>query len=342
MKKVAIIGLGPMGIRHIQACRNSKELDLAGGADLNVARVEELISDGFLPSGGGFSDYKQMIVELKPDIVVISTNAPSHYDIFHEVVNLGVKNILCEKPIATSIEQAINMIETASLYDVLLLVNHSRRWCLDYVELKSLLEIGEIGKVESVTFSMGGGQMGCNGMHIFDLISYLTGARVDKLIGFLNDEGVENPRGKHFFDPGGYALVHLDCGIRVYFEMTEDLGIPPLLIINGTYGRVTIEETKKRMTVEKRASEDCELPVTRYGTPLKHVTEHFFEHLDIVELTRVGLENLAKGEILADPSDALKALEVVIAIHASHEMGNKMIMLPINENHTIEKVFSFT
>lgn len=342
MKRVAIIGLGPMGIRHIQACRSSTELELAGGADLNAARVEQLIADGVLPIEGGFTDYKQMILVLKPDIVVIATNGPSHYDIFHEVVNLGVKKILCEKPLATSIVHATKMIKTAHQYDVSLLVNHARRWCLDYIEFKAMLEAGEIGKVESVTFSMGGGQVGCNGTHIYDLISFLTGARAVSIIGFLNDEGISNPRGKQFFDPGGYALIQMSKGIRVYFEMTEDLGIPPLLIINGTYGRVTIEETKKSIFIEKRAPEDYELPITRYGTPLKQIKEIEFKHLDIVELTRLGLESLAEGEQLMDLSEALRALEFVVAIHASHELGNSPIELPLTNNKTIEKVFSFT
>lgn len=342
MLNVCLIGLGPMGKRHLTAIKQIDEFKIVAAVERNEHTLHSICDEYGIPNECRFTSYEDAFAKNKPDIVAIATNGPSHYPIFKDVVNAGVKMVLCEKPIATSLSDAREMDMLAKSNGVTLIVNHARRWCEDYIHLKQQLAQGLIGKVESYMFSMGGGQLGCNATHFIDLIIFLSDQQTSSVSGFLNDENVPNPRGEQFKDPGGYALIHLKDNTRVFFEMTEDLGIPPILIINGTYGRIIIEETKGRYTVEKRSKENENLPITRYGTVL---SEHYsvpFENLDIIALTKKAYELFGEERELEMERHAYHALETVIAFHYSNEQSNRAVELPLEDAKILNRMFSFT
>ncbi|EJL30562.1 Gfo/Idh/MocA family protein [Brevibacillus sp. BC25] len=340
MKTIGIIGLGPMGQRYVNAVQSMEEIRIAV-ADVRSDAVKKIEDFHLKQEVSIYSNHLDMLQNERVDILIIATNGPSHYPLFLDAMKYGVKKVICEKPIAISISQAKDMVNKSKAEGMLLAVNHGRRWSKDYVALRDKLRNEVIGPVESVMFSMGGGQLGCNGTHFIDLVSFLLDQKVVQVCGFLNDENIPNPRGAQFKDPGGYAIFHLSSGTRMFFEMTDDLGIPPLLIINGKYGRIIINELKRSYTIEAREKQDQELSVTRYGTPLKLMEECNLE-LDIITLSRDLVMSLLRDEIPANPLHAVEALEVVIGIHFSHETGNKMIELPLTDKEYSNKMFSFT
>lgn len=340
MKTIGIIGLGPMGQRYVEAIQSMEQIKLIV-VDLRPEAIQQVQDRQLKHKLVTYTTLSDMLQNEQLDVLVIATNGPSHYSIYLDAVKHGVKRIVCEKPIATSVAQAKEMVTIARAEGILLAVNHGRRWSSDYVLLREKIKSGVIGPVESVMFSMGGGQMGCNGTHFVDLVSYLLDQSVVQVCGFLNDENLPNPRGPHFKDPGGYAIFHFDSGARMFFEMTEDLGIPPLIVMNCKYGRITINEIERSYTIEMRTEQDRELPVTRYGTPLRQVEKAKLE-LDIISISRDLLVSILREEIPADPQHAVNALEVVIAIHLSHEKGNKQIHIPISDEEFSNKIFMFT
>jgi predicted dehydrogenase len=342
MSKIALIGAGPMGIRHLQAIKNLPDLALVGLVDLNPSVLDKLVDEMKIPASVVFTNHLEMLLQQQPDLVIIATNGPSHFSIFQDIVNAGVKKILCEKPIATSVKQARAMIEIAHQNDVMLQVNHARRWSSDYIELKRRLDQGVIGEVESIYCSMGGGQMACNGTHMIDLASFLFDRQTKQVVGFLNDKQILNPRGEQFTDPGGYAVIHFEDHKRMFFEMTDDLGIPPIFIISGTYGRVVIEELKRFYTIESRKKEDRKLSITRYGTQLSDIEQISITDLDIVSLCQRAIERLMSGDTALHGPAAVNALETVIGVHFSNKNDNKPISLPILDEQMVEQGFSFT
>ncbi|HBZ81742.1 Gfo/Idh/MocA family oxidoreductase [Brevibacillus sp. FSL K6-0770] len=340
MKTIGIVGLGPMGLRYVEVMKKMEQIKLAV-VDLRQEAIQQVKERQLKHEVVAYSSHADMLQHEQLDVLIIATNGPSHYPIYLDAVKHGVKRIICEKPIATSIAQAREMVEIARAEGITLAVNHGRRWSKDYVSLREKLRSGIIGSVESIMFSMGGGQMGCNGTHFIDLAGYLLEQNVVQVCGFLNDENIANPRGANFKDPGGYAIVHFEAGARMFFEMAEDLGIPPLMVINGKCGRVTINEIERFYLIETRNEDDWALPVTRYGTPLRRVEKEKLE-LDIHALSHDLLQAVFQDEAPADPEYAVKALEAVIGIHLSHEKGNKQIALPIADEECINRLFKFT
>ncbi|MDH4618270.1 Gfo/Idh/MocA family oxidoreductase [Brevibacillus sp. AY1] len=340
MTTIGIIGLGPMGQRYVEALQTFPQYKLAV-TDVRTAAIEKVRDTYSVKELASYTTHVDMLKNENIDLLIIASNGPSHYSLFIDALRYGIPRIICEKPIATSLEEARKMIDLASAKDVLLSVNHGRRWADDYVLLREKIKNEVIGSVESIMFSMGGGQMGCNGTHFIDLVSFLLDDKIEQLCGFLNDEGVPNPRGAQFKDPGGYAILHFRSGTRMFFELTEDTGIPPLLVINGRYGRITVNELQRVYIIEARTVADRSLPVTRYGTPLLE-KEIYTIKLDMIELCRELITSMLRDQVPADPQHAADALEAIIGIHYSSERENRLVKLPITDREYVEKRFLFT
>lgn len=340
MRTIGIIGLGPMGQRYVEAIQLMEPVKIAV-TDLRKEVAQQVKEKYAKQELVIYSNHFDMMLYERLDVLIIATNGPSHYSLFLDAVNHEVKRVICEKPIATSLRQAQEMIALSQEKGVLLAVNHGRRWSADYMLLRKKLHDGVIGPVESIMFSMGGGQMGCNGTHFIDLASFLLGGKVVNVCGFLNDEGIPNPRGERFKDPGGYAILHFSTGTRMFFELAEDIGIPPLFVINGKYGRITVNEPQRSYFIETRTEQDRQLPVTRYGTPLQETQTCKLE-LNIIEFCKDLLESILQDHVPANPQYAVDALETVIGIHYSDQLGNKQIRLPITDEDYCNKQFSFT
>ena len=61
-------------------------------------------------------------------VSVIATWGPSHSSLFHSLVDRGVKHILCEKPLASSMEGALEMVRRSKEEGITLAVNHYIRY----------------------------------------------------------------------------------------------------------------------------------------------------------------------------------------------------------------------
>ncbi|MCH8265804.1 MAG: Gfo/Idh/MocA family oxidoreductase [Proteobacteria bacterium] len=88
-----------------------------------------------------------------------------------------MKVVYCEKPIATSAEEAERMIEACEKSGTLLVINHNRRFNPKYRHLRALIDAGDLGDLTSVYLRWGSGRLGCVGTHLIDSARMLTGQR---------------------------------------------------------------------------------------------------------------------------------------------------------------------
>src|SRR5689334_10328527 len=107
--RAAIVGAGRMGRRHMQAVRDAG-LALIGIADSNPAALEQAKSEGQLPDALLYQDSARMLAETHAECLIVATTAPSHHELVMRAVDAGVRHILCEKPMAVSLEQCDEMI----------------------------------------------------------------------------------------------------------------------------------------------------------------------------------------------------------------------------------------
>ena len=79
--------------------------------------------------------------------------------------------------------------------------------------------------------------------------------------------------------------------------------------------------------------------MTRYVLPLGEIPFETKDHFEIVELTKRALtELLGDGPISCTGEDGMKALEVTLAFHVSHDEGNRKIALPLDDKYADKTV----
>lgn len=150
--RVAVIGAGNMGRHHV---RNYAELD---GAELvAVADANPAIKDMAEQFGVAyFQDWREMLDKAQPEAVSVVVPTPLHFAIGQEVMQRGI-HCLMEKPIASTVEEADELISTSREYNVVFTVGHIERFNPVVRKLKEIITKKELGDITSIVCRRVGG-----------------------------------------------------------------------------------------------------------------------------------------------------------------------------------------
>lgn len=244
MVRIGIIGCGKIAqFRHIPEYNDNPDAELAGFYDLNSERAEEMQKKY---GGNAFKSYQAMLQDETIDAVSVCTANNSHAAIAVAALKAG-KHVLCEKPMALTLEECELMVRTAEETGRFLMIGHNQRLAKAHVEARKLVNAGAIGKIISFksNFAHRGpeawsidagkaiwffdkeqavlGVMADLGIHKTDLIQFLTGSRVAEVMAYL---GTLDKRGKD-----GQLIAVDDNAICIY-QME-----------NGCIGTITVSWT---------------------------------------------------------------------------------------------------
>ena len=122
-----------------------------------------------------YQDPTRLLAEQTAEIVSVCTPDVTHYSLIRAaILTEGVKAVLAEKPLATSLGEAEDLVRLADERGILLAVNYSRRFIAQFAEIAEYLRGGELGKVVLVRGLYTKGTVH-NGSHWFDLFRFLFG-----------------------------------------------------------------------------------------------------------------------------------------------------------------------
>jgi UDP-N-acetylglucosamine 3-dehydrogenase len=140
MIKVGVVGLGAMGQHHV---RLYAELgcELVGVADVSLERAKEI---GEKYKVRYYLDYHDLL--KKVDAVTIAVPTTLHHAVTMDFLNQGV-HCLVEKPIASKVDEAENMINTAACNNVKLAIGHIERFNPAVLKLKQIIDEGTLGQI---------------------------------------------------------------------------------------------------------------------------------------------------------------------------------------------------
>lgn len=147
MKKVAVIGYGGQGVWHCNQIIKSDVVQLAGIYDINQKRRQTAVDNGVFV----YQSNEAIFADKSVDIIVVAIPNDVHEDLVKNGLLSG-HNVICEKPVALSVEQFDNMLEAEKKSGKLLSVHQNRRWDVDYLGVKEVIEseqIGEVIRIES-------------------------------------------------------------------------------------------------------------------------------------------------------------------------------------------------
>lgn len=179
MVNVAVIGVGSMGKNHARVYNELRNSKLIALADIND-EVTELAKRYNCTS---YHSYERMLKEEQIDAVSIAVPTALHKDIALDCLGYGT-HILLEKPIASKVEDAKDIIAKANKYGKTLAIGHIERFNPAVRSLEKIIKEGKLGKVVSIATKRIGlsppATAGSNvvidlAIHDIDIANYLLG-----------------------------------------------------------------------------------------------------------------------------------------------------------------------
>lgn len=204
--KVGVIGCGSIARhRHLPEYAANAQVEIVAVSDPHTDRAAEL-ADKY--GATAYTDNTQLLAH--PDLAAVSICTPNnvHAPLTVAALNAG-KHVLCEKPMATSREEALAMITAAKQNGKKLMIAHNQRFVPSHKKARELIASGAVGKVYSFRTAFGHrgpeswsidgiqswffnkseafvGAMGDLGVHKSDLIRYLLGEEVVEVAAFVD------------------------------------------------------------------------------------------------------------------------------------------------------------
>jgi predicted dehydrogenase len=142
--RAGVVGLGMMGRNHVRVWDEAVDgVDLVAVADPDPSAVRRATAGR---RARGFEDPARMLAEEELDLVSVVAPTSLHLPIALAALRGGA-NVLVEKPIAATREEALEMIAAAEAADRMLSVGHIERFNPAIRELRRRLEAGELGRL---------------------------------------------------------------------------------------------------------------------------------------------------------------------------------------------------
>jgi predicted dehydrogenase len=223
--RAALVGLGSIGKRHLKEL--SQRSDEVAVFDIKLHEssfVHEYKNVVF------YSEWSIFARQVKDyDFAVIATWGPTHESIFAKMAELGIKSILVEKPLESSIRKIDSINHIAKSHHIRVFENFHFR----YSQIKSTLRILEsrfnLGTLLQLNVSGGAKCLSTTGVHYLDLCEWIKNERPNAVIADLESNFI-NPRSEALLVYGGLASWSYPSG----FKLTMNFS-------NSSYSDATIE-----------------------------------------------------------------------------------------------------
>lgn len=149
-RNIAILGCGKVAHLHAKAIQNLPNARLAGVWSRSAKSAETFAAQYGVPF---YSDVEALIKNENISLAIVCTPHPFHREPAEKAALAGA-NILVEKPLASTLEDADSIIATCRKAGVKLGVISQRRWYAPVKRVKEAIEAGKIGKPVFGTINM--------------------------------------------------------------------------------------------------------------------------------------------------------------------------------------------
>lgn len=141
---VGVIGCGHWGPNHVRVFSQLKESRVVACADLDPKRLEAIREQH--PQVQVFSDYREMLKVAELQAVVVAAPTRVHYPVVKAALEAN-KHVLCEKPLCTVSQEAMELVALAKARQLVLMTGHVFLFNSGIVKLKGLVSSGDPGRI---------------------------------------------------------------------------------------------------------------------------------------------------------------------------------------------------
>ena len=267
--KVGIIGCGKIAqVRHIPEYAANPNAEVYGFYDINQARAEELAKKY---GGKAYASYEELLAD--PEIEAVSVCAANHVHAEISIAALKAgKHVLCEKPMAVTLEECKAMVAAAEEAGKYLMIGQNQRLAKAHAKAKELIAQGAIGKVLTfrTIFGHGGpetwsidpgsnvwffdkskaamGAMADLGIHKTDMIQYVLGSKIVKTQAVLTTLDKKDATGSLIgVDDNAICIYQMENGVIgtmtaswTYYSAEDNT-----TVIYGTKGELRLYDDPK-------------------------------------------------------------------------------------------------
>lgn len=342
MINIAVIGCGKIAqTRHLPEYAANSDVCIKAVYDLNFDRAAEIAKQY---GAMAYDSYEQLLCDSEIDAVSICVANAHHCEMSMAALRAG-KHVLCEKPMAVTLEQCVEMNRAARETGKFLMIGHNQRLNRTHQMARQLICEGVIGRVLTfrTTFGHGGpetwtidrdnvwffdrqtaffGAMADLGVHKTDLMRYLLGQEVKEVFARLETMDKRCSDGSLIgVDDNAVCTYVMESGIvgTMTASWTYYNGEDNSTVLYGTEGCLRIyDDPDYSLIVEKKDGSRIYYQLDRMQTNDQQTNS------GIIDLWVDCLENKNPPEISGD--DALKTMKVIFAAAKSAETGASVLV----------------
>ncbi|MCM3626132.1 Gfo/Idh/MocA family oxidoreductase [Paenibacillus glycanilyticus] len=149
--KIGLVGAGWWSEKHLKAWRSIPGAEVVALCDLDEARLKAKAEEFGVSKNQLYRSMSEMLEKADIDIVDIVTVPDTHLELVRAAATSG-KHILCQKPFATSMREAEEMVQIAKEAGVRLMVTENWRWLQPFQLIKKAIEAGTLGTLHSARY----------------------------------------------------------------------------------------------------------------------------------------------------------------------------------------------
>lgn len=347
MLNVAIIGSGAISSAHIEAYQQFPErCRIVALCDLYPEKAKKQAEEFHL-NATVYEDYQMMLERTDIDLVSVCTPPYTHAKIAIDFLDAG-KNVLVEKPMASSLEECDAMNAAAERNNKLLSVISQNRFLSPMMKLKSVLDTKMMGPIVHTQIDSfwwrghsyydlwwrgtwekeGGGCTLNHAVHHIDIFKWMNGMP-SEVTAVMSNASHDNAEVEDI----SVAICRYDDGSLA--QITSSVihhGEEQQLIFQGKNARVSVpwkvKASKSKGNGFPEADIELEEKIQRYYEQLDDIP--YEGHPGQIDDVLTALEQ--GTAVLVDGEQGRQTLELISAIYESASTG-KTIKLPLTKDN---------
>lgn len=326
----AVIAAGSQGRVHARGYLQAGA-SLVALADTNMAAAEQLAAELGVPAA--YDNHADLLAAERPEVVSICTPPATHYEIARAAVAAGVRAIHCEKPVATSYADALEMRRLAEAAGVQFTVNLQRRFEPVHRFARDQIAAGALGEIISLEGYCP--NLPDWGSHIADLLLFYLGDQPPAWVMGQIDVSVNRYVYGAFAETSSLTLIRWGSGISGLIVTGREPDSPVLNLLNnqgvvvqGTRGR--LDARGARCVIRRFGADDLV-----FDSPFSRDTATWDRGVDpaiaygTAEAIADLLESLASDRTPVLCADhAIAGAEIIFATYESSR-SRRRVQLPL-------------
>ncbi|WP_426449409.1 Gfo/Idh/MocA family protein [Paenibacillus sp. S-38] len=347
--RIGVIGAGSISEAHLSAYVQNPHVELVAVCDQKEDRATAAAAR--FKAHRVYTDYRELLADREIDAVSICTWNDTHGEISIAALEAG-KHVLCEKPLCTTVEKALEVEAAVRRTGRLLQVGFVRRYGTNTKVLRRFIDAGDLGEIYYAKASYlrrlgnpggwfadrersGGGPLLDIGVHVIDLCWFLMGRpKVKSVTGNVytklgNRSNVEN---LSFYQAADYdaALNTVEdmANALIRFENGASLMVDVSFTLHAKQDEVTVKLYGDRGGAEVEP-ELC-IVTERHDTILNAAPQIDERTFDFMGGFRSEIDYfveccLGRAELIAPVEDGVELTKIVSAIYESAAKGSEVV-----------------